>query len=539
MFRRKIQHAAALVLAASLFAASCPAAVFAESGVKMTEVRYPAAELFVGGEKMQPRDANGAAAEPFVLDGTLYLPLRAVCESLGFSLHWDGENAKISLVSDQTRTASGESSAAAESQPQEMSGAGAESESDNRSTVIEATYADIQIERDGEICESKNALGLNVEPFTVNGSTYLPLSALEKIVGSPIRWNSRTRRVYIGEIPADIGYLTETQLDALIKQNVPVSDRDETVVMTLGDYEIPYSEYRYYYINYVRQFIAYYGADYAENSQLAQMFEEYLTEGVKMNKLVAEAAKSCGVGLTREELEQTVFAVYDNLQAQLGCQSEEELWSFLDEYYAVTPYCLVYIEQIYQTYLKLYDRFYGIDGERSEEIRRKTLDDMAKNDIVRAKHILLSFPENAEGDAASEEQVYEQALAIYEKAKAGEDFDALIEEYGEDPGMSTYPAGYYFGKGEMVEPFEDAVYALEIGEISEPVRTTYGYHIILRLPLDDGDLVTSETYTAFAYDDFDAFFDNFVTQTELIPAANFEELIAPIYAEAAELIANA
>ena len=91
----------------------------------------------------------------------------------------------------------------------------------------------------------------------------------------------------------------------------------------------------------------------------------------------------------------------------------------------------------------------------------------------------------------------------------------------------------------MVEPFEDAVYALEIGEISQPVRTTYGYHIILRLPLDDGDLVTSETYTAFAYDDFDAFFNNFAAQTELIPAENFEELVAPIYAEAAELIANA
>lgn len=71
------------------------------------------------------------------------------------------------------------------------------------------------------------------------------------------------------------------------------------------------------------------------------------------------------------------------------------------------------------------------------------------------------------------------AQEICDRAKAGEDFYALMQEYNEDPGETE--AGYTFGPGEMVKEFEEAAFALEIGQISDVVPSSYGYHVIKRL----------------------------------------------------------
>ena len=93
---------------------------------------------------------------------------------------------------------------------------------------------------------------------------------------------------------------------------------------------------------------------------------------------------------------------------------------------------------------------------------------------VTAKHILVLF----EG-RENEEAAHAEALDIYEKAISGENFENLIKEYNEDPGQDA-ETGYTFVDGDMVPEFYNASIALNEGEISEPVKTTYGYHIIKR-----------------------------------------------------------
>ncbi|SHJ30732.1 peptidylprolyl isomerase [Lutispora thermophila] len=95
---------------------------------------------------------------------------------------------------------------------------------------------------------------------------------------------------------------------------------------------------------------------------------------------------------------------------------------------------------------------------------------------VRASHILMDD--------------YEEAIKILERAKAGEDFNKLAVAYSIDPSAKENRGDLgYFTSGDMVAEFEIAAFALEPGEISDVVKTDYGYHII---KLEDKRVITYE-----------------------------------------------
>ena len=74
-----------------------------------------------------------------------------------------------------------------------------------------------------------------------------------------------------------------------------------------------------------------------------------------------------------------------------------------------------------------------------------------------------------------------ESLVILEKIKAGEKFGNLAKEFSTDKGSGKKEGNLgYFTKGMMVKPFEDTAFKLQIGEMSEPIKTEFGYHIIKR-----------------------------------------------------------
>lgn len=121
-----------------------------------------------------------------------------------------------------------------------------------------------------------------------------------------------------------------------------------------------------------------------------------------------------------------------------------------------------------------------------------------ENGIYGAKHILISTrrqTENGYEEFSDEEkaQALEKANGLRDQlAQAGnseELFDELMKEYSEDGrnenGDLYAPEGYTFVyPGQMVTEFEEGATALEIGEISDPIQSQFGYHIILRIPVD-------------------------------------------------------
>ena len=100
-----------------------------------------------------------------------------------------------------------------------------------------------------------------------------------------------------------------------------------------------------------------------------------------------------------------------------------------------------------------------------------------QNERVRASHILITVPENA--DAAAKEAARAKATEILNQVKAGADFAELAKQHSQDPGSGPRGGDLdYFERGQMVGPFEEAAFALAPGQTSELVESRFGYHII-------------------------------------------------------------
>ncbi|WP_273327188.1 peptidylprolyl isomerase [Vallitalea guaymasensis] len=100
---------------------------------------------------------------------------------------------------------------------------------------------------------------------------------------------------------------------------------------------------------------------------------------------------------------------------------------------------------------------------------------------VRVRHILLKTLDDANQPLPDDKKAEVKAKAeeVLAKVKAGEDFEALVKEYSEDPGSKDKGGEYTFGRGSNFAPeFTEASFSMEPGDVTELVETSFGYHII-------------------------------------------------------------
>ncbi len=117
----------------------------------------------------------------------------------------------------------------------------------------------------------------------------------------------------------------------------------------------------------------------------------------------------------------------------------------------------------------LRDAFFDVSivGAVSEDTAKKIYDEkiatMKPQQEIHARHILVATEE--------------EAKKVKERLKNGEDFATVAKEVSKDSGTEGGDLGF-FTRGQMLKPFEDAAFALEVGQISDPVQTQFGWHII-------------------------------------------------------------
>ena len=109
-----------------------------------------------------------------------------------------------------------------------------------------------------------------------------------------------------------------------------------------------------------------------------------------------------------------------------------------------------------------------------EQYYKENIERFRSNEERKSSHILISFDDEVIEDAAQE-----QSKDILLRIKGGESFEELAQEFSDDSGSATNGGDLGWAEpGLFVPEFDQVLYALEIGEISDPVKTQFGYHII-------------------------------------------------------------
>ncbi|MFH1136018.1 MAG: SurA N-terminal domain-containing protein [Pseudomonadota bacterium] len=175
------------------------------------------------------------------------------------------------------------------------------------------------------------------------------------------------------------------------------------------------------------------------------------------------------------------FVVFtpDKFRGQVKLTPEE-----LQDYFAKNKEAYRVPAKVKASYLvfrpKDYEDQVAVDNEEMVEYHELNLQNYEEPEQVKARHILFRLdPGASPEDEAKAKAKAEEVLA---KAREGADFGALAQENSEDPTSSAGGDLGWFGRDQMVKPFSEAAFALKKGEISEPVRSEFGYHIIM---LDD------------------------------------------------------
>lgn len=267
----------------------------------------------------------------------------------------------------------------------------------------------------------------------------------------------------------------------------------EPVVMTVnGDpvYEDELRAYLKYNKMSMESMLSYYGMDDSvwSDPSMGSMMVEQLFQAASQQaiefRVVDQEFKNLGLKLTREQSEQAEQRKEDDIE-QVGGQENFDAWldsvGFTQDIYNNVIAISAYANAIQ-------DAYYGDNGIKTNT---QAIMDKFNETYLCAKHILVQSIDSSAnpltGDALTAAQ--NKANEALEKANAGEDFDTLIKEYNEDPGMEMYPDGYVFTEGDMVDEFYQGAKALEPGQVSSSlVESGYGWHIIQREPLTEDQL---------------------------------------------------
>jgi peptidyl-prolyl cis-trans isomerase D len=157
--------------------------------------------------------------------------------------------------------------------------------------------------------------------------------------------------------------------------------------------------------------------------------------------------------------------------------SEEEMQAYFSEHkhaYEIPP--MVKVEYVHFDF-KAFEAAATVSEEDINTYFDLNKEDFATPKKVKARHILFEVKPGAEPEVI--EKVEKKALGVLAQAKSGKDFGELAKKYSDDPGSRDKGGDLgFFTRDRMVEPFADAAFSMKPGEISDLVRTPFGFHII-------------------------------------------------------------
>ena len=273
----------------------------------------------------------------------------------------------------------------------------------------------------------------------------------------------------------------------------PLKSTEEELqaVMKIGEFDVPYELYRYLVLNYKQQ-LTKNENDWNDSEKAAKLEAE-------IEKLVESSLRDfyAVLSLAKEfEVDRNNATVNAAIEAELkatrnGYESDSDYAASLAEgFMNHSTYELIQTNAICSEEL-----YYKMMNDGAIKADEEFLKEFIYGDgFIRIKQVLVMGESSLkvyDGTVFNPKETHtdEEAAAIAEsvmnKAKAGEDFDELVAEYGESLHMFSNKDGYYICEGYWDDVNNDAVFALEIGEVSDVIESSQGYSVFKRFEKDE------------------------------------------------------
>ncbi|MCK5783073.1 MAG: SurA N-terminal domain-containing protein [Desulfobacterales bacterium] len=222
-----------------------------------------------------------------------------------------------------------------------------------------------------------------------------------------------------------------------------------------------------------------------QNRLTPESFETMQKESILMDRLRSMVTKNAKVS----DLEIREWYNWENTSVDIAyaafnpdtVKDIEITDQMLDEYYTAHKEKYKTQPQIQARYVRFDPESYRMDAViTNEEIQQyftEQPDEFILPETVSARHILFKVAKDADDKTVKDARL--KAENVMEKAKSGkEDFAELAKTYSEGPSKDTGGQLGAFKKEAMVKPFSDTAFSMAVGDISAPVRTQFGWHII-------------------------------------------------------------
>ena len=297
--------------------------------------------------------------------------------------------------------------------------------------------------------------------------------------------------------------------------------KNEDTVMTVDGVDVSFDEYMYYLNTAASTLISYYqsstggGVDwdgvciYDKTKTNAEWCINEALYNAAQGCVIMSKGKSMNALPTDEQLkslEDNISTIRKNYE-----ESDDPDAAFADALngQGFTLESFKAVNKINFTLSNIFTSLYGENGEKLSEEKLQTY--IEENGYMTSAHILFRTKEDVKGEngqttqeelsdsakaekKAQAEKLCKELKAIKDDTQRKEKFFEYMKEYSEDPGKESFPNGYCFTEGTMVEEYTDTTKELKNYEVSDVVESDFGYHIIMRLPTVSSDVDTANQY---------------------------------------------